>query len=66
MPKSRRKFLKAIAPSIMGAAVVPNVLWSQSTDQLRAALKTLDSIDETEEYWETIQSQFNFADDVAV
>ncbi len=62
MPKSRRKFLKAIAPSIMGAAVVPNVLWSQSTDQLRAALKTLDSIDETEEYWETIQSQFNFAD----
>lgn len=62
MPKNRRKFLKAIAPSIMGAAIVPNVLWSRSTSPLQAALTTLDSIDATETYWETVQSQFNFAD----
>ncbi len=64
MQKNRRKFLKTIGAGVTGAMVSPDQLWAQATVPLNSAITTLKKTkpEGKEVYWETIRSQFHFAE----
>ena len=64
MQKNRRKFLKTIGAGVTGAMVSPDQLWAQATVPLHSAITTLKKTkpEVKEVYWETIRSQFHFAE----
>ena len=62
MSKNRRKFLKAISIGTVGAVASPTQMWAQASNPLYISLKKLETKDSSEAFWETVQSQFHFAD----
>ena len=62
MTDNRRKFLKTLSIGTASALAAPTQLWARSAQPLRSAITDLKTNDTSEAYWETVQSQFNFAD----
>lgn len=62
MSDNRRKFLKKLSIGAVGALATPQQIWAQSTQQLHSAFTDLKSNGTTEAFWETVQSQFHFAE----
>ncbi len=62
MTNNRRKFLKRLSIGTAGALATPTQIWAQANSPLQSGLTDLKSKDASEAYWETIQSQFHFAE----
>ena len=62
MSKNRRKFLKALSIGTVGTLASPTQIWAQASNPLQLALKSLETKASSESFWETVQSQFHFAD----
>jgi len=62
MFKNRRKFLKSLSIGTAGALATPSQLWAQGVSPLQSVLANLKSTDASETFWETVQSQFLFAE----
>ena len=62
MSDNRRKFLKTLSIGAAGALATPSKIWAQAATPLQAALTDLKSTDTSEAFWETVQSQFRFAE----
>ena len=64
MQKNRRTFLKTLGAGVTGAMASPGQLWAQATVPLDHAITALEKSKPAgaEAYWETIRSQFHFAE----
>ena len=62
MSDNRRKFLKKLSIGTASALATPTQLWTQSTTPLQSALSNLKTHNSAESFWETVQSQFRFAE----
>jgi len=62
MSENRRKFIKTIGVGTLGALATPVKLWSKASTQLQSALTDLKINDNSESYWEKVQSQFHFVE----
>lgn len=62
MAKNRRKFLKTLGIGAAGALATPQHIWAKASQPLQSALADLNTTSNSEAYWETVQSQFNFAE----
>lgn len=61
MTDNRRKLLKTLSIATAGALATPKQIWAQASTPLHTALTDLKSNDNSEAFWETVQSQFHFA-----
>jgi len=62
MSKNRRRFLKMAGLGTAGALATLSQLWGKASTPLQSALSDLTTNDTTESFWETVQSQFQFAE----
>lgn len=62
MSENRRKFLKSLSIGTAAALSTPTQIWAKSTQPLQATLADLKNDDASEAYWETVRSQFQFAE----
>ncbi len=62
MTNNRRRFLQTLGSGIAGTAFVPTNIWARTKAPLSVAFEDLKISDNSETYWEMVQSQFNFAD----
>ena len=62
MTNNRRKFLKKLSIGAAGALATPQQIWAKSTKPLQLAFDELNNNDTSEEFWETVKSQFHFAE----
>lgn len=62
MSDNRRKFLKTLGIGAAGALATPQQIWAKATTPLQSVLTDLNTNDTSEIFWETVQSQFNFAE----
>lgn len=66
MDKNRRKFLKNIGIGVAGTVTLPAQSWATSAQPLQSSIDLLKKFPDknTEAYWETVASQFRFAEGV--
>jgi len=62
MSNHRRKFLKTLGISAAGAIATPQNIWAKASIPLQTALSDLNTNDTSEAFWETVKSQFHFAE----
>lgn len=62
MADNRRKFLKTLSIGAASALATPTQLWAQAAAPLQSALTDLNTNDTSEAFWETVNSQFRFAE----
>lgn len=62
MSDNRRKFIKKLGFGGAAALATPAQIWAQAADPLKSLASNLSSNDTSETFWETVQSQFNFAE----
>ncbi len=62
MSENRRKFLKTLSIGTAATLSTPTQIWAKSTKPLQATLADLKNDDASEAYWETVRSQFQFAE----
>lgn len=62
MAKNRRKFLKTLSIASAGALATPQQIWAKATQPVQSAFEDLSNTSNSEAYWETVQSQFHFAE----
>lgn len=62
MAKNRRKFLQTLSIGAAGALTTPAQVWAQAAAPLQNAFSDLRIDSTSESYWETVQSQFHFAE----
>ncbi|MGB5821189.1 MAG: aminotransferase class V-fold PLP-dependent enzyme [Saonia sp.] len=62
MQNNRRRFLKTLGTGVVGTMATPLQMWSQATQPLQLAMAELQANDASETYWETVRSQFRFAE----
>lgn len=62
MTDNRRKFLKKLSIGAASAMATPSQIWAQAATPVQAAYSDLKSKDVSETFWETVQSQFHFAE----
>jgi len=62
MTDNRRKFLKTLGIGAASALATPSHIWAQAATDIKSALSDVQSDDFSEIYWETVQSQFHFAE----
>ncbi len=62
MAKNRRKLLKTLSVGAAGALATPQQIWAKATQPVQSAFEDLSNTSNSEAYWETVQSQFHFAE----
>ena len=62
MKRNRRKFLKTLGIGAVGAITSPTEIWAKSTSELQQAIGVFKTEDTSEAFWETVKSQFHFAE----
>ena len=66
MENNRRKFLKNLGAGVAGTVALPLQSWAHSSESLKTAINLLKQFpkQESEAYWETVASQFRFAEGI--
>ena len=62
MENNRRNFLRTLGMGTVTAVVSPAHIWAKSTSDLQKTIGLFKTEDTSEAFWETIKSQFRFAE----